>query len=95
MYLVITPRVMPREFVYRPFENFVLETIVRSVCFSPNGKVYIDFKTPLRSEEYFVLREDAETRLRSYLKSGLNHQPHFVSHTTEVEELDKIEDIPF
>lgn len=95
MYLVITPQVMPKQFVYRPFEHFVLETIVRSVCFSPDGKVHVEFETPFRSEEYFVLREDAESRLRSYLKTGAKQPLHFVSHATEVAELDKIEDIPF
>jgi hypothetical protein len=95
MYLVITSQVMPKEFVYRPFKHFVLESIVRSVCFSPDGKVHIEFKTPFRPEEYFVLREDAESRLRSYLKTDTNQPLHFVSHATEVDELDKIEDIPF
>lgn len=96
IYLVITPRVMmPKGFVYRPFEHFVLETIVRSVCFSPDGKVHIEFNTSFRSEDYFVLREDAESRLRSYLKVDVNQLLHFVSHATEVEELNKIEDIPF
>lgn len=95
MYLVITPWVMPKEFVYRPFEYFVLETIVRSVCFSPDGKVHLGFKTPFRTEEYFVLREDADSRLRSYLMKDANQPLHFVSHVTEVNEIDKIEDIPF
>ena len=95
MYLVVTPCVKSWQIVYRPFEYFVLETTVRSVCFSPDGKVHIEFETPFKPEEYFVLREDAESRLRSYLKTGAKQPLHFVSHATEVAELDKIDDIPF
>lgn len=95
VYIVITPKVGRREFEYRPFPHFVLETKVSSVCFSPDGKVHISFATPFKVDEHFTTRKEAETKLRCFKERDALEPIHFVSHATEKMELDKIEDIPF
>ncbi len=99
VYVVITPQVRLKfeqsEFYYRHFPFFVLETVVRSVCFSPDGKVNIDFETPFMVDKYFMSRKEADSEIASYRKPGTAEAINFVSHQKERDEIDSIPDLPF
>lgn len=96
VYVIITPLTRCTFGEYRPHTHFVLETEVRSVCFSPDGQVHYSFSTPFIPEEFSPSREGAEARLQSYSEPGTERLVHFVSSAREKEELEKIEDdIPF
>lgn len=95
VYVLITPKIKPLQFEYRPFPYFVLETVVTRVSFSPDGKVQLSFKTPFSVDEYFLSRKEAISALKNYPEVGKVERTHFVSSAREKAEIDKIEDIPF
>lgn len=96
VYAIITPATRSEMETYRPHGHFVLETEVRSVCFSPDGQAHYTFSTPLLPEEFFPLREEATARLQSFSEPGTKEPVPFVSSQKEKEELEKlVEDIPF
>jgi len=98
VYAIITPMTRSSELgLYRPHNHFVLETEVKSVCFSPDGKVHYTFSTPFVVEEFFPSRGEATTKLRSLLEPGSPHPVPFVSSKQEKEENKKLldDDIPF
>jgi hypothetical protein len=96
VYAIITPMTEPQSgWVYKPYSHFVLEMEVQSVCLSMSGTALYTFDTPLRPDEHFGTREEAEERLRSYSEPGTLEDIHFVSRKEEKEELAKIDDNPF
>jgi hypothetical protein len=97
VYAIITPLILPKELVYRPYGHFILETEVKSIWFSPDGEVHYGFTTPFSPEEFFGSRKEAEARLRSYSEPGTLDPIYFVSSKKEKKELEKIneDDIPF
>jgi hypothetical protein len=100
VYAIVTPLIKPYyegASTYRPHNHFVLETVVESVCFAPDGNVFYKLSTTLVPEEFFTSRKEAEKRLDSYSEHG-GEPIHFVSHAEEKTELDKMsedDDIPF
>jgi hypothetical protein len=99
VYVIITPMTHSesREYAYRPHKHFVLETAVKSVCFSPDGQVHYTFSTPYVVDKFFLSRTEAGTGLqKSFSEPGTKDFVYFVSSKQEREELDKIpDDIPF
>ncbi|MDD2657641.1 MAG: hypothetical protein PHD04_03225 [Candidatus Pacebacteria bacterium] len=99
VYVIITPLTRPNPGwdVYRPHKHFVLETEVRSVCFSPDGQVHYAFSTRFVVEEFFLSREEATAKLRSFSEPGTEDVVPFVSSKQEKEENKKLLDdnIPF
>lgn len=100
-YAVITPMTRPKfegMKVYRPHRHFVLETEVRSVCFSPDGQVHYTFATPFVVEEFFLTRDEAIEKFRTYSEWAENGLVHCVTSEQEKEENKKLsedDDIPF
>lgn len=94
MFVVITPGVGPKNDVYRPYEHFVLEVKVSSVCFSPGGKVHYNFSTSFEVKTAFETREAAETSLAGVHRIEKEQVP-FVSYEEMRVEMEKIDDIPF
>jgi hypothetical protein len=99
VYVIITPLTRPNPGwdVYRPHKHFVLETEVRSVCFSPDGQVHYTFSTRFVVGEFFLSRKEAEARLQSFSEPGTKDPVPFVSSKQELEESEKLldDDIPF
>ncbi len=95
VYVVITPSTRGYGDLYRPHSHFVLETKVRSVCFSPDGVVHYTFSTRFDVDEFHPTREEASAKLQTTAKLPMGSAIHFVSGEEEKRELDKIEDIPF
>lgn len=99
VYAIITPTTLSesREYTYRPHKHFVLETAVKSVCFSPDGQVHYTFSTPFVVDKFFLSRTEAGTELQKiFSEPGTKDFVYFVSSKQEREELDKIpDDIPF
>lgn len=101
VFAIITPvtpsRYSWREVLYRPHQHFVLETSVKKVWFSPDGKVHYVFTTSFKLGEYFLFREEAEARLRSYSEPGTLEEVPFVSEAEETAGLEKLadDDVPF
>lgn len=96
VYVIITPAVPPEPMEYRPYKHFVLETVVRSVCLSPDGQAHYTFSTPFVVEKFFLSRDEAMAELQSFSEPGTKDPVHFVSSKQEREEIDKIpDDIPF
>ena len=98
VYVVITP--MTRSSWgggYRPHKHFVLETEVRSVCFSPDGQAHYTFSTDFIVEEFFPSREEATARLQSFSEPGTKEPAPFVSRQQEKEGNEKLldDDTPF
>lgn len=95
-YVVITPMTRSGSEAYRPYNHFVLETEVTSVCFSPGGQAHYTFSTPFIVEESFPSREAATARLESFSEPGTKEPVPFVSNEREKEEIAKLpDDIPF
>lgn len=102
VYVVITPMTSQQKDLctYKPYTHFVLETEVKSVRLSSNGKALYTFTSPLRPEEPFLSREEAEARLRSYSEPGTLEEVPFVSKEQETKELRRLnglddDDVPF
>lgn len=89
VYVVIELQTKPEEFMYRPFECFVLETKVLSVGFTPDGKLHYIFSTRFDVSQYYRSRDEAVASCPKV--SG------FVSHEEENAELKKLDakHIPF
>lgn len=94
MFAAVTPGIGPRYDVYRPYENFVLEVKVVSVCFSPDGKVHYNFSTIFEVKTVFESRKAAEASMASTLGVG-HYKVPFVSFEEMRMEMEKIDDIPF
>lgn len=99
VYAIITPMIKPSAgwAVYRPYSHFVLETEIQSVRLSPSGTARYTFGTHYPLDEYFLSREEAETKLQSYSEPGTLEPVYFVSREEEKKELDELQedDIPF
>jgi len=98
VYAIITPMTHsePGWEVYRPHKHFVLETEVRSVCFSPDGRAHYAFSTHFIVEEFSLSREEAEVRLQSFSEPGTKESVPFVSSEQEKKVLADLDaDIPF
>lgn len=97
VYVIITSMTRSELAAYRPYKQFILETAVKSVCFSPDGQAHYAFSTPFIVEEFFLSRTEAGTELqKSFSEPGTKDFVYFVSSKQEREELDKIpDDIPF
>lgn len=99
VYAVMTPSTRPNPGweVYRPHKYFILETEVTSVCFSPDGQVYYTFSTRFVVGEFFLSREEATAKLKSFLEPGTKDPVPFVSSKEEKRENEKLLDdnIPF
>jgi hypothetical protein len=97
IYAIITPLTPPcgKEWgnsLYRPYPHFVLETEVRSVTLSSDGSARYTYATPLKPDEYFLTRKEAEERLRSYSEPGTSEPIHFVSHEEEAKKLKELDE---
>lgn len=98
VYVIITPATRSSwAGAYRPHKHYVLETEVKSVCFSPDGQVHYMFSTLFVVEEFFSSREEATARLRSFSEPGTEESVPFVSSKQEKEESEKLldDDVPF
>lgn len=70
---------------YRPYAYFVLETMVRGVCFRPNSEVCYSFSTPYRVEDMYLSKSEAEARLQKIVGLDVEENLYFVSHREEEE----------
>ncbi|MFA6414424.1 MAG: hypothetical protein WC217_01385 [Candidatus Paceibacterota bacterium] len=98
VYVIITPMTQSSwAGAYRPHKHFVLETEVKSVCFSPDGQAHYMFSTLFIVEEFFLSREEATARLQSYSEPGTKDPVPFVSSKQEKEENERLlgDNIPF
>lgn len=98
VYAIITPTTQSSwAGAYRPHKHFVLETEVKSVCFSPDGQVHYAFSTPFTVGEFFPSREEATAKLQSFSEPGTEEPVPFVSNKQEKEENEKLldDDVPF
>lgn len=102
VYAVITPQLFAHvrnQFfvVYRPYEYFVLETMIKSVSFSPDGVITYTYTTPFVLKEVYGSRKEAEDKLRCFIDNCSEVKIPFVSHQEEKEKLDEMmeDSIPF
>ncbi len=93
VYLSVLPQTRTQmELVYRPYDYFVLETEVGSVCLLPSGEVAYSFRTPFEWREFFLSREKATENLRHAAKLKHDETVHFVSKEEDKAESEKIKD---
>lgn len=96
VYLVVLPQTQTQmEYVYRPYDYFVLETVVGTVCIAPDGKLNYWLRAAFEWKEFFLSRDKATTSLRSAAKLKINDTVHFVSKEEYKTETDKINNVPF
>lgn len=97
VYIIVTPVTRADRDNFRPHSYFILETKVRSVSFSPDGRVHFTYATPFEVEEHFNSREEAAAILADSSVPGVPDSIPFVSHDEERYELLKMldDDIPF
>ncbi len=97
VYVIITPATRSSwAGEYRPHKHYVLETEVKSVCFSPDGQAHYTFSTLFIVEEFFPSREEAAAKLGGHADPRTEEVP-FVPSKMEKEENAKLldDDIPF
>jgi hypothetical protein len=96
VYVAITPNMSPPWVeAYKPYLNFVLETEVRTVCFSPDGTVDYTFVTPFVVKEFFLTKDEAIKEHESFFGRGTPETVPFVSLEEERQKLSEIKDTPF
>lgn len=91
VYVAVVPWTRVRAgFSYRPYQYFVLETVVRAVCLTGYGDVHYTLTTPFEVDECFASIEAAEEHLQGLVLSGPVSPVMFVPHTEEKEELKRL-----
>ena len=83
VYVVITPLTRSSYECFRPHPHFVLETEVRSACFTADGKVHYTFGTPFVVVDFILNKDGAMKYLSSFSEPGTKEQVPYVSHEEE------------
>lgn len=93
VYVAVVPWTRSRgEFKHQPYQYFVLETVVTSVCFTGRGKAYYTFSTPFEVDECFATIEEAHAHLQTLCVTGPVTNVMFVPHSEERAELARMEE---
>ncbi len=59
VYIAVTENLRTGKYEYRPHKSFILEDLISSVWFTPDGAYHVSLSNPYRINEYFPTHEAA------------------------------------